>query len=65
DIKLGAGDDHFHVWVDDQRGPPTRALKGSYALPKMSPGKHNIVVKIVDKAHMPTGTQQTVMVNVE
>ena len=63
--KLGAGDNHFHVWVDGERGGPVRDLKGSYMLPKMTPGKHAIIVKIVDKAHVPTGPEKSVFVKVE
>jgi hypothetical protein len=65
EIMLGAGDDHFHVWVDGERGGPIRDLKGSYTLPKMTPGKHAIIVKIVDKAHVPTGPEKSVFVKVE
>jgi hypothetical protein len=65
EIKLGAGDDHFHVWIDGERGGPVRDLKGSLVLPKMTPGKHAIIVKIVDKAHVPTGPEKSVFVKVE
>ena len=66
DITLGAGgDDHFHVWIDGEKGPAQHALKGSYALPKMTPGKHTIIVKIVDKAHVPTGPEKTIFVKAE
>lgn len=65
EIKLGAGDDHFHVWIDGERGGPVRDLKGNYMLPKMAPGKHAIIVKIVDKAHVPTGPEKSVFVKVE
>jgi hypothetical protein len=65
EIKLGAGDDHFHVWVDGEKSGPQRELKGNYTLPKMMPGKHAIIVKIVDKAHVPTGVEKSVFVKVE
>jgi len=65
EIKLGAGDDHFHVWVDGEKSGPQRALMGAYTLPKMAPGKHAIIVKIVDKAHVPTGVEKSVFVKVE
>jgi hypothetical protein len=65
EIKLGAGDDHFHVWIDGERGGPVRDLKGTMTLPKMTPGKHAIIVKIVDKAHVPTGPEKSVFVKVE
>ena len=65
DITLGEGDDHFHVWVDGEKSPPQRALKGSLVLPKMTAGKHAIIVKVVDKAHVPTGPQQSIFVKAE
>jgi hypothetical protein len=65
EVKLGSGDDHFHVWIDGERGGPVRDLKGTLTLPKMTAGKHAIIVKIVDKAHLPTGPEKSVFVKVE
>ena len=59
EIELGKGGDHFHVWVDDKKGPAQRTLKGTYTLPKLSPGKHEISIKVVDKDHVPTGPEKT------
>lgn len=64
-ITLGKGDDHFHVWVDEEKSPAQRDLTGSYVLPKLAPGKHAITIKVVDKGHVPTGPEQTVSVLVE
>ena len=36
-VTLGQGDDHFHVWVDEERSPGIHDLKGTYMLPKMTP----------------------------
>jgi len=60
EVTLGAGDDHFHVWVDDSRGPGIHDTKGVYTLPKMSPGTHVITIKFVDKGHVPTGPQKSI-----
>jgi hypothetical protein len=60
EVTLGAGDDHFHVWVDDTRGPGIHDSKGTYTLPKMSPGTHVITIKFVDKGHIPTGPQKSI-----
>jgi len=62
EIALGSGDDHFHVWINDKKSPAQRTTKGTYTLPKLSPGKHVIYVKLVDKAHTPTGPEQTIHV---
>lgn len=65
EVVLGSGADHFHVWVDGEKGPAQRTLKGSYTLPKMTPGNHAIIVKVVDKAHVPTGPEKAIFVKAE
>ena len=64
-ITLGPGDDHFHVWVDGDRSPGIHDLKGTYMLPKMTPGVHVITLKLVDKGHVPTGPQKSIQVKVK
>ena len=64
-ITLGPGDDHFHVWVDAERSPGIHDLKGTYMLPKMTPGPHVITLKLVDKNHVPTGPQKSIQVDVQ
>ena len=63
-IVLGPGDDHFHVWVDAERSPGIHDLKGTYRLPKLTPGQHVITLKLVNKEHVPTGPQKSITVNV-
>ncbi len=65
DVQPGPGGDHFHVWVDEERGPGIHDAKGKYTLPKMSPGEHVITVRVVDKGHVPTGPQQSIHVAVK
>ena len=62
DVTPGTGGDHFHVWVDSDRGPAIHELKGAYDLPPMSPGHHTITLKVVDSGHVPTGPQASVEV---
>ena len=64
-VTLGPGDDHFHVWVDAERSPGIHDLKGTYRLPKMTPGEHVITLKLVDKGHVPTGPQTSIRVTVK
>ena len=64
-VTMGPGDDHFHVWVDADRSPGIHDLKGTYMLPKMTPGVHTITLKLVDKGHVPTGPQKSIKVNVK
>ena len=64
-VVPGPGGDHFHVWVDGERGPGVHTLKGSYALPELTPGEHTITIKVVDKGHVPTGPEATIKVRAE
>ncbi|HZF10639.1 MAG TPA: hypothetical protein VFE33_17775 [Thermoanaerobaculia bacterium] len=64
-VVLGPGDDHFHVWVDGERSPGIHDLKGTYRLPKLTPGEHVITLKLVDKGHVPTGPQTSIQVHVK
>jgi hypothetical protein len=60
EVIPGTGGDHFHVWVDDKRGPGIHDTKGAYNLPKLSPGEHVITIKIVDKDHVPAGPEMSI-----
>ncbi len=62
EVTPGTGGDHFHVWVDDSRGPGIHDTKGTYMLPKMAPGTHTITIKVVDKGHVPTGPEKSITV---
>ena len=64
-VVPGGEGDHFHVWVDADRGPGVHTLKGSYDLPKMTPGTHVITVRVVDKGHVPTGPEKSIKVVVK
>jgi len=62
EVKPGKGGDHFHVWVDDKRGPGIHDYKGTYTLPKLAPGEHVIYIGVVDKGHVPTGPKKSIVV---
>jgi hypothetical protein len=62
EVTPGKGGDHFHVWVDEKRGPGIHDNKGKYALPKLTPGEHVIYIAIVDKGHVPTGPKLSIRV---
>jgi len=62
EVKPGKGGDHFHVWVDDKRGPGIHDNKGTYTLPKLTPGEHVIYIGVVDKSHVPTGPKKSIIV---
>jgi nucleotide-binding universal stress UspA family protein len=62
EVKPGKGGDHFHVWVDDKRGPGIHDYKGTYTLPKLTPGEHVIYIGVVDKGHVSTGPKKSIVV---
>jgi hypothetical protein len=62
EVIPGTGSDHFHVWVDDNRSKGIHETKGTYNLPKLSPGEHKITIKLVDKDHVPTGPEKSIQV---
>jgi len=60
DVNLGKGGDHFHVWVDNIRGPGVHQTTGTYTLPRMRAGGHIISIQIVDKNHFGTGPKKSI-----
>ena len=65
EVDPGPRGDHVHVYVDNQEVGILRKLKGSYTLETLSPGKRDICVKVVNKAHVPVGIEQCVQVTVK
>ncbi len=64
-VVPGPGGDHVHVYVDGKEAGILRQLKGSYTLETLAAGKHDICIKVVNKAHTPIGLQRCVAVSVE
>lgn len=64
EVTRGHGD-HIHLYVDGKEEAVLRHLKGKYALPTLTPGDHNLCIKMVNKAHTPIGVEQCVNVTVQ
>ena len=64
EIDPGHNGDHFHMYVNGKEDV-VRSLKGSYALPQLSPGSHSITLKVVTKGHVPTGLEKTIKVTAQ
>lgn len=64
EIVPGPMGDHSHLYLDNKEAAVLRQLKGSYALTALTPGPHNICVKVVNKGHTPIGVEQCVKVTV-
>ena len=65
EVLPGPDGNHVHFYLDDKEVGILRQLKGSYALPTLAAGKHDICIKVVNKGHTPIGLQRCVGVTVE
>lgn len=67
-VHLGPNGNHVHIYVDDQNPIVFRDVSHcpcSIDLPKLSSGKHTIVVKEATSSHAMTGVQGSVTVTVK
>ena len=64
DAAPGAKGHHVHVYLDGTEHGIIRQLRGVYRFPSLSPGRHEICVKVVNRAHVSTGVQDCVTVTV-
>ena len=65
EVVPGPRGGHVHLYVDGAEVALIRQLKGSYTLDTLAPGKREIRLMLVNKAHTPTGVQQCITVTVE
>lgn len=64
EVMPGPKGDHTHLYVDNKEVAVLRQLKGSHTLTTLSPGTHDICIKVVNKGHTPIGVEQCVKVSV-
>lgn len=64
EVTPGPKGDHVHLYVDNKEAAILRQLKGSYPLASLSPGRHDICIKVVDRGHTPIGVEKCVSVTV-
>jgi hypothetical protein len=67
-VHLSPNGNHVHVYIDDQAPIVFRDVShnpSSIDLPKLSSGKHTIVVKEATSSHAMTGVQGSVSVTVK
>jgi len=65
EVDPGTKGDHIHVYVDNKEQAVLKEKKGSYTFETMTPGAHNICIKVVNKGHTPIGLEKCVKVKVE
>ena len=61
----GPKGDHTHIYVDGNQKAVLMKLKDTHTLDALTKGKHDICIKIVNKAHSPIGVEQCVSVTAE
>jgi hypothetical protein len=66
EVVPGPRGDHVHVFVDDVEVDILRQLSGSYTLPAdLEAGEREVCIRVVNRAHVPTGTEECITLNVE
>lgn len=65
EVAPGPGGDHVHLYVDGKEAAILRVLKGSYPLESLSPGRHELCVKVVNKNHTPIGVEKCIAVTAQ
>jgi hypothetical protein len=63
-VDPGPKGDHVHVYVDGREVAMVRKLEGSYRVGRLRPGTHQVAIKVVNRAHVPIGVEQSISVNV-
>lgn len=58
--------DHLHIYVDGELVGQTRQLKGGFTLDDIDlpRGKHFICIKVANRAHVATGAEDCVNINI-
>ncbi|MEW6313951.1 MAG: hypothetical protein AB1513_07910 [Pseudomonadota bacterium] len=65
EATLGAAGGHVHLYVDDEETAVLRQHKGEYVLDPLAPGNHRVCIKLVNKAHVPTGMEHCINVTAQ
>ncbi|MDD5329434.1 MAG: hypothetical protein PHX38_05480 [Sulfuricella sp.] len=65
EVQPGQKGDHTHLYMDGKETAILRKLKGTVTLETMSPGDHDICIKVVNKAHTPVGVDKCIKVTVQ
>ena len=60
----GPRGDHVHVYVNGGEIAILRELEGSYVVGPLDPGRHEVAIKVVNRAHVPIGVESSVTVDV-
>jgi hypothetical protein len=64
-VDPGPQGDHVHLYDNGRQTAIVRKLKGSHDLGTLEQGPHELCIKVVTAAHVPTGVQDCVEVKVQ
>lgn len=65
EVVPGPKADHVHLYVDGKEMAVLRETMGTHMVPALPAGAHEICIKAVTKAHVPTGLEQCNKVTVK
>lgn len=65
EVVPGPDGDHVHFYVDGAETAILRQLKGSHTLETLTPGAHELCIKVVNRNHTPIGVEQCLNVTVD
>lgn len=65
EVVPGPRGDHVHFYVDGNEAAILRQLSGSYTLPTLAAGQHELCIKVVNKNHTPIGVEKCISVTME
>lgn len=58
EVVSGPKVDHIHLYVDGKETAVLRESRGTHTVKPLSAGAHEVCIKAVTKAHVPTGIEQ-------
>ena len=65
EVVPGPKVDHIHLYVDGKETAVLRETRGTHTVNPLSAGEHEVCIKAVTKAHVPTGIEQCNRVTVK
>lgn len=65
EVVSGPKVDHVHLYVDGKETAVLREARGTHNLKPLSSGEHEVCIKAVTRAHVPTGLEQCNKITVQ
>lgn len=61
----GPKGDHVHFFLDDVDVGLRRKKEGKFNMATLTPGRHNITLKLVNAGHVPLGIDTSIMIKIK